>query len=734
MLIPGRVMSLTFNLPGKGYRRLTIIGVYQIPCPNKPKNREYSFKISTAIREELERVLLHNHIVIIAGDTNATLPSPERPEDTWISNLAQENHLQDLFTKHNDSDHPRAYTFDKPGITPRIIDHIMAPDSQSHMWGGSGILHDDTNFLDHACPFACLQITSPVDTRERPIRFNTSDWSPEDKVKFSLKVLQEYYLEEGMPDIDIAGEAYVKDWQMRCLTALHKGLLEGAADWRAGDKPKWMDRYMFDTCKLKRRVGNTLLKVDRRQLTGEEGLSLHNFRCMQDKSPHETLKIKYKELCNKTKASARRAYFKLKTLRKRDRTKLFNDKKYKQFLDLVFNRFSDNSGIVGAYVYVDGELRLSNEQDDVLRVSRQIIKETFFEERVTQPSFTQTWAASDLDSMPAWTHSAFNMERIQQGKTDPLFDTTTDEITMEELERAIKTTSPHKAGGPSGVTIDMIKAAPRQIWEALKDYINAALLTGDIPDEGKTFQIWCIEKSPGAGKWISEETGAKLGVRPISLFEVTTKILERIISARISNIMEKNNKWHHAQMGFRENMSAVEAMMCYMLLIEDAHASKRPIFISSNDCSQAYDSVAPWVMELIYKHHGFPTQLIKLLTNLDKGQQGTVLTGVGKTDTFLKECGLGQGSSLAPLKWKLALDPLLHWQDTLTDKYLLDKEAIGVLAFADDTSFVSTTKEGYLERVNMGNTYFNFFGIENTMVLKRNSYITIQGDRNQRRQ
>ena len=428
-------------------------------------------------------------------------------------------------------------------------------------------------------------------------------------------------------------------------------------------------------------------------------------------SPWNTLLAERKRLRRRLSATTRRTHFKLMHMRKKSKSKLFNDQKYKRFLDIVLNRFNDSQGIVGAYIYNEaGELQLSSESEDILKTAREVLSHTFFSPRVTPPEFANTGKEDDYKTMPDWFKHIFKWDRINQQKKE--YEPVTKAISEEEVSQAIRKMAPHKAGGPSGVTADMLKAAPPIIINLLAEYCTMALRAGDIPHNAKDFNLWCIDKAPGAGKWISADLSAKLGVRPISLFEVTTKLLERILAARLNGVINKHKFLHKAQMGFSENISAVEAMLLYMHIVEDAHINKKNIYLSSNDCSQAYDSVAPWVMKLIYQYHGFPSEIVTLLHNMAKGQSGTILTGVGPTDPFEKLCGLGQGSSLAPLKWNLYLDPLLRWLDELEDKYVINGEGIAVGAFADDTVFISTTHEGYLERMRRGGTYFNFFGTE----------------------
>jgi hypothetical protein len=110
-----------------------------------------------------------------------------------------------------------------------------------------------------------------------------------------------------------------------------------------------------------------------------------------------------------------------------------------------------------------------------------------------------------------------------------------------------------------------------------------------------------------------------------------------------------------------------------------------------------------------------PPQLINLLMDLDTSRFGTVITGHGKGRTIPLSCGLGKGSSHAPLKWTLFLNPLLEWVNTAPDPYIIFSPAgdtpISVVAFADDITYFSSSNTGYRIRVCRGNEFAAFFGL-----------------------
>jgi hypothetical protein len=221
----------------------------------------------------------------------------------------------------------------------------------------------------------------------------------------------------------------------------------------------------------------------------------------------------------------------------------------------------------------------------------------------------------------------------------------------------------------------------------------------------------------------------KLNVRPISLFEVSFKLMETVLATRINDAMAP--KLHPAQHAFNALCSVVDAIITYTLIMEDVNQSKKEIHISNNDCTQAYDAVPPWAMYAVYRFRGFPPDLIQMLINMDDNMRGRVLTAHGIGAEWTKTCGLGQGSVLAPLKWNLFLDPLLHLMDDTADPYImgpgLSAVHIRILAFADDTTIFASTHKGYLERMALAGKYFGIFGVNFSPTKTHYTYANTRG-------
>ena len=373
-----------------------------------------------------------------------------------------------------------------------------------------------------------------------------------------------------------------------------------------------------------------------------------------DSDIHDTIKHTYKAV---RKFGQRQKRIRFANLRKL-KSNLFKSGRFGRFLRSALNRGTDFKGIQGFLLHNI----IITEPARVIKTATTRIRDTFYSNRLpTVHPYFATYDDHHWDSLPSWFQSIFSVGRRPQQTTR--FASVYSPISLSLLQTTLQHRPNKKAPGPSGVTYDMLKAlSPQDLETYILPILNTILRTHHTPTILKCFQVWPTEKEPNSGSIIT--VAGKINVRPISLYETLAKLLETIITYRLHHIMDKHNTLHHSQNGFRLHKSVEDTLLMYTFLFEDAHQHKKELHISANDCSQAYDAIPHWAMRLIYRQHGFDETLINILTNLDKGRPGQILTAYGSGPTFNSQCGLGQGSSIAPLKWNLFLNTLLEWQKT----------------------------------------------------------------------
>ena len=116
-------------------------------------------------------------------------------------------------------------------------------------------------------------------------------------------------------------------------------------------------------------------------------------------------------------------------------------------------------------------------------------------------------------------------------------------------------------------------------------------MSGDIPDYTKPFNVWCTEKTPNTGSIIHPTN--KLNVRPISLLEVSAKLIEAVINSRLQAVMLRHNKLSPIQYGFTPGKRVTDALLIYSFLFEDAKDTGKDLFIYLITTAPGHTIVSP---------------------------------------------------------------------------------------------------------------------------------------------
>ena len=142
---------------------------------------------------------------------------------------------------------------------------------------------------------------------------------------------------------------------------------------------------------------------------------------------------------------------------------------------------------------------------------------------------------------------------------------------------------------------------------------------------------------------------------------------------------------------------------------------------------KAFDSVSlealTWAMERIKISEG----AIRFVLNLYNKREIAIITKYGNTDSFIAEDGIDQGEVISPLIWRIFYDPLLskiqdkelgfkvgvEWPIDIQRRTIQNREVqVGVLAYADDTTWIASSKEGLQKTIDISNSFFKLNDIE----------------------
>jgi ribonuclease HI len=244
-----------------------------------------------------------------------------------------------------------------------------------------------------------------------------------------------------------------------------------------------------------------------------------------------------------------------------------------------------------------------------------------------------------------------------------------DPFEFHELKSAIRQSKQGSAPGHDAITYEMLKHLPKSSLNTILTLYNILWNNGTLIKEWKDSIVIPILKQ-------GLDPTDPDSYRPIALTSAMCKIMERIITNRLTWFVEKNNILNPAQTGFRKNRGTLDQLI---RLHDNANKSINnrgytlAVFL---DMSKAYD--------LLWKH-GLLHKLRKLNVSgpmyswiADFLSNRTIQVRVGSTlsKKYLLENGTPQGSVISPLLFILMNNDFPTINDLTTQTSL----------FADDSA------------------------------------------------
>ena len=228
-------------------------------------------------------------------------------------------------------------------------------------------------------------------------------------------------------------------------------------------------------------------------------------------------------------------------------------------------------------------------------------------------------------------------------------------ITSHELHSALHSSEPWKTPGHDKVPLAMLRQCKDVLTPYLLPLYSASLRLHHIPSTWKVANVIAVPKPNG-------DLSSMKGYRPISLLCCVAKVLETIITARLTFHLESKGLLSATQYGFRKTHNTEQALW---QLISDAsknlQAGKRTVTLSL-DIQSAYDRV--WHPGLLRKLADFDIQpdLLGWIASFLENRVAHMLVGSVEVVRHLL-MGVPQGSPLSPILFLIYIQDLL---DSLT--------------------------------------------------------------------
>lgn len=255
------------------------------------------------------------------------------------------------------------------------------------------------------------------------------------------------------------------------------------------------------------------------------------------------------------------------------------------------------------------------------------------------------------------------------------------EVTMQEVKRALWSIPSSKSPGPDGFSSDFFKIS----WDIIK--YNLCYAVQDFFRYGKLLKQVNATLLTLVPKVQNPTTAADY--RPIACCNVVYKILTKIITARLQELLP--SLVGAEQGAFIKQRSIVDNINVCQGLVRNYHRDKGvPRCLMKLDLRKAYDTIDWNFIRGVLKGFKFPEMIIDRIMECLTTPRFSILINGSPYGYFPSKRGLRQGDPMSPYLFVIAMDYLaklfkkLHNRPAFKFHPKCKKLKLKLLSFADD--------------------------------------------------
>ena len=247
------------------------------------------------------------------------------------------------------------------------------------------------------------------------------------------------------------------------------------------------------------------------------------------------------------------------------------------------------------------------------------------------------------------------------------------EIEPHEIDELIRDLGLNKAGDIYGNTSNIVKLGGPVLTQILTLLFNKSFDQGIFPSVLKISKILPIHK----GDSVFEMSN----YRPISLLPIFSKILEKLMYARVIDFIKRFKILYENQYGFQKGLSTEFAINCLLNNIVECLENKEIGFCILLDFAKAFDTVNHEILLNKLEYYGIRGTAFNWFKSYLTNRMQCTEIGNTQSKLDLIRHGVPQGSVLGPLLFLLYINDIVLSSDLC--KFTL---------FADDTSLFYSHK------------------------------------------
>ena len=244
------------------------------------------------------------------------------------------------------------------------------------------------------------------------------------------------------------------------------------------------------------------------------------------------------------------------------------------------------------------------------------------------------------------------------------------EVTVDEVRRLL-TNMPSKSSPLDVLPCSLMKSCQDVFVPVIAKLANLSLKSGKFPACYKRAQVLPLLKKAGL------DTSSPANYRPISNLSTVSKILERLVLARLRPHLHGSGNFSQYQSAYRAGHSTETALLDVLDGVYTAADDKQISVLIGLDLSAAFDTVDhSLLIDRLQSEFGVTDTPLDWLRSYLSDREQFVKIGQHQSDAVPLEVGVPQGSVLGPLLFAVYCSPVAD---------VISEHGISYHQYADDT-------------------------------------------------
>lgn len=226
--------------------------------------------------------------------------------------------------------------------------------------------------------------------------------------------------------------------------------------------------------------------------------------------------------------------------------------------------------------------------------------------------------------------------------------------TLQQLERQVKRTGPHKVPGPDGIPNIVLHKVFHIIGQRLLDILISSLQLSYFPAAWRTWATIVLKK-PGRADYSIPKSYC-----PIALYNTMGKALSAVISEQMVYLIQKHELLPSRQFGGLPGKSTSNSLLYLTQKIKDAWRQKKVVTIMFLDIANALPNAVTERLLKNMRRLGLPTEIVNFIEAKLTDRFTTLSFDRFTSDPIHIDNGIGQGDTDSMILYAIYNHPLIE--------------------------------------------------------------------------